>query len=110
MLAVGALVDKTEHHSLIAIGSFSYYYRANVATDDIGIPLRYYYTLVGYTNATASPKGAERKVFGWVFMSIGFNISRDGGPVLFGYLLEHGYPRDSSIRHQYWRLLTRSLR
>ncbi|PWC12381.1 MFS transporter [Brenneria roseae subsp. americana] len=105
VLAGGALADKTRRHGLVATAALAltaglisivaiYPLPASVL-----IPLL---AIAGFLSGmiapsrdmlvrAASPVGAEGRVFGIV--STGFNIGGATGPVLFGWLLDHGYPR-----------------
>lgn len=105
VLAGGALADKTRRHGLVATAALAltaclisivaiYPLPASVL-----IPLL---AIAGFLSGmiapsrdmlvrAASPVGAEGRVFGIV--STGFNIGGATGPILFGWLLDHGYPR-----------------
>ncbi|MBJ7222192.1 MULTISPECIES: MFS transporter [unclassified Brenneria] len=105
VLAGGALADKTKRHGLVATAALAMtaclvsvvaIYPLPVS---VLIPLL---TAAGFLSGmiapsrdmlvrAASPAGAEGRVFGIV--STGFNIGGAAGPVLFGWLLDHGYPQ-----------------
>ncbi|WP_420064402.1 MFS transporter [Pectobacterium colocasium] len=104
VLAGGALADKTRRHGLVAT--------AALAVTAVLVSIVALYSLptlvlvpllaaAGFLSGmiapsrdmlvrAASPPGAEGRVFGIV--STGFNIGGAAGPVLFGWLLDHGHP------------------
>ncbi|KFF67445.1 MFS transporter [Pectobacterium brasiliense] len=104
VLAGGSLADKTKRHGLVAT--------AALAVTAVLVSIVAMYSLptvvlvpllaaAGFLSGmiapsrdmlvrAASPPGAEGRVFGIV--STGFNIGGAAGPVLFGWLLDHGHP------------------
>ncbi|UYA58292.1 Fosmidomycin resistance protein [Pectobacterium sp. F1-1] len=104
VLAGGSLADKTRRHGLVAT--------AALAVTAVLVSIVALYSLptlvlvpllaaAGFLSGmiapsrdmlvrAASPPGAEGRVFGIV--STGFNIGGAAGPVLFGWLLDHGHP------------------
>ena len=104
VLAGGALADRTRRHGLVATGALA---MTAVLVSIVAlyplpalilIPLL---AAAGFLSGmiapsrdmlvrAASPAGAEGRVFGIV--STGFNIAGAIGPLIFGWLLYHGYP------------------
>lgn len=105
VLAGGALADRSRHHgtvAAVALGVTALLMLVVATTDVTGMPLVMILGVAGFLFGliapsrdmlvrAASPKGAEGRVFGIV--STGFNIGGAAGPVLFGWLLDHGQAR-----------------
>ncbi|PWC19525.1 MFS transporter [Brenneria corticis] len=105
VLAGGALADKTRRHGLVATAALAVTAGLISVVAIYPLPLPVLIPLLaaaGFLSGiiapsrdmlvrAASPAGAEGRVFGIV--STGFNIGGAAGPVLFGWLLDHGYPR-----------------
>lgn len=104
VLAGGFVADRTTRHGLVAAGAFfgAGVLVATVALNDLPplvlVPVM---AVAGFLTGlitpsrdmlvrAAAPAGAEGKVFGIV--STGFNIGGVIGPILFGWLLDHGRP------------------
>lgn len=104
VLAGGALADKTQRHGLVATGALAITAVLVAIVAIYPLPALVLVPLLaaaGFLSGmiapsrdmlvrAASPKGAEGRVFGIV--STGFNIGGAAGPVLFGWLLDNGYP------------------
>lgn len=107
VLAGGFLADRTRYHGLVAAGAFALAAAATavVATASFsGLQIVALLGVIGFLTGViapsrdmlvraAAPVGAEGKTFGIVMT--GFNIGGAVGPLMFGWLLDHG--RFSSI-------------
>jgi len=104
VLAGGFLADRTSRHGMLAGGAFAAAALLVVVVICVPLPAP---LLVGIMGAVgflagmvspsrdmlvraASPAGAEGRTFGIV--STGFNVGGVAGPVLFGYLIDRGWP------------------
>jgi len=104
VLSGGALADKTRRHGLVAATAFALaaLLTAVVAMGNLaGITLTIVFGWIGFLTGVitpsrdmlvraAAPKGSEGKAFGIV--STGTNIGGTVGPIVFGWLLDHGHP------------------
>ncbi|MEH2922022.1 MFS transporter [Samsonia erythrinae] len=105
VLAGGALADKTKRHGLVATAALALTAVLVSIVAIYPLPTVVLVPLLGTAGflsgmiapsrdmlvRAASPPGAEGRVFGIV--STGFNIGGAAGPVLFGWLLDHGHPQ-----------------
>ncbi|MEE3663037.1 MFS transporter [Brenneria sp. g21c3] len=105
VLAGGALADKTRRHGLVATAALAITAGLITLVALYPLPVAVLIPLLaaaGFLSGmiapsrdmlvrAASPAGAEGRVFGIV--STGFNIGGAAGPVLFGWLLDHGHPQ-----------------
>jgi MFS family permease len=105
VLAGGALADRSQNHGTVAAAALGVtaLLMLVVATTDVSGPLLigilglggFLFGLIAPSRdmlvRAASPRGAEGRVFGIV--STGFNVGGAVGPVLFGWLLDHGHAR-----------------
>lgn len=104
VLAGGLLADRTEKHGLLAAAAFAMATAIVMVVASVALP-SYLLVLamgtVGFLTGVvapsrdmlvraASPVGGEGRTFGIV--STGFNVAGVIGPLLFGYLLDHGLP------------------
>jgi len=104
VLSGGMLADKTRRHGLVAATAFALaaLLTAVVAMGSLhGIILTITFGWIGFLTGVitpsrdmlvraAAPKGGEGKAFGIV--STGTNIGGTIGPIVFGWLLDQGYP------------------
>ncbi|MGE0800317.1 MAG: MFS transporter [Lautropia sp.] len=102
VLAGGALADRTRRHGLVAAASFALAALLMALIATVPLPPLLLVAVLGSAGfltgliapsrdmlvRAAAPVGAEGKTFGIV--STGFNIGGAAGPVLFGWLLDHG--------------------
>ncbi len=104
VLAGGVLADRTDKHGYLAAAAFAL--AAVIVVLVIKVPLPPIALVIALGTAgfltgmvapsrdmlvrAASPAGAEGRTFGIV--STGFNIGGVIGPILFGFLLDHGLP------------------
>ena len=104
VLTGGYIADKTRRHGDVAAIGFG---ATAVAVAVVGLvdlppgPLIAVMAAAGFLSGmimpsrdmlvrAAAPKGAEGRVFGIV--STGFNIGGTAGPLLFGFIMDHGLP------------------
>ena len=105
VLAGGALADKSSRHGDIAAAGFAVSAVLALAIAVLSLPAAVLMAIMGLTGflvgivqpsrdmlvRKAAPPGAAGRVFGIV--STGFNIGGIVGPLLFGWLMDHGAPR-----------------
>ena len=105
VLAGGALADKTARHGEVAAAGFALSATTTLAIAVLSLPYPIIIAAMGFTGfmlgivqpsrdmlvRKAAPPGAAGRVFGIV--STGFNIGGIVGPLLYGWLMDHGSPR-----------------
>lgn len=106
VLVGGQLADYTRRHGLIAAGALVITallaFVLAILTVSSTIMITFLIGAMGFLSGiiapsrdmlvrSVSPKGAEGRVFGIV--STGFNLGGTIGPILFGWILDQGYPR-----------------
>ena len=105
VLAGGALADRTRRHGLVAAAAFALAALLMILVALVSLPAVLLVLVLGVAGfltgliapsrdmlvRAAAPPGGEGKAFGIV--STGFNIGGAVGPVMFGWLLDHGLPR-----------------
>ncbi|RZL92197.1 MAG: MFS transporter, partial [Variovorax sp.] len=105
VLAGGALADRTRRHGLVAATAFGLAGLLVALVATVSLPAVWLVLVLGVAGfftgliapsrdmlvRAAAPPGGEGKAFGIV--STGFNIGGAVGPVMFGWLLDHGLPR-----------------
>ncbi|MET0509872.1 MAG: MFS transporter [Burkholderiaceae bacterium] len=102
VLAGGSLADRTRHHGFVAATAFGLAAMLVAVVAMVSLPLPLLVVVLGTAGfltgviapsrdmlvRAAAPPGAEGKTFGIVMT--GFNIGGTVGPVMFGWLLDHG--------------------
>ena len=105
VLAGGALADKTRHHGDVAAVGFGLAALVMLLVAVLDLPAPALILAMGLSGfifglvqpardmlvRRAAPPGSAGRVFGIV--STGFNIGGTVGPILFGWMMDHGEPR-----------------
>src|SRR5262245_41695613 len=105
VLVGGVLADRTERHGDLAAVGFVLSALAALAVASLTLPVVVLVAAMGLAGflfgiiqpsrdmlvRKAAPPGSAGRVFGIV--STGFNIGGIVGPMLFGWLMDHGVPR-----------------